>query len=335
MTYNTLDYLPDLTFSQIAFSNSLIFEPTSPTAIPLDNVALGFRSEAYNLFGYSAIYEFQAKEGATYKIMSWGPSDPSLLLYDKSGNAIKKNSESDDATNLALSSDDIIGWVAPYTGKYYIDAGWNDYSVSSGMLLVYEDIDTINHVSVTSSEKYTLEAGKRELILTGIKAISGKGNDGDNVITGNSAANTLDGWRGDDALYGDEGNDKLLGGAGDDYLNGGVGSDKLTGGVGSDVFVFDELDYNSSLTKVTVDTVTDFKHSEGDKIDLSSLGDVSIFKKLNDAKNADAGENLIYESSTGKIYYDEDGVSPGNSSEPAILIGIITGKPLLVDADFI
>jgi trimeric autotransporter adhesin len=52
-------------------------------------------------------------------------------------------------------------------------------------------------------------------------AISGTGNDLNNVMTGNSAANTLTGLAGNDRLDGGLGNDTMIGGTGDDryYLN--------------------------------------------------------------------------------------------------------------------
>ncbi|MDX2228739.1 MAG: cadherin-like domain-containing protein [Leptolyngbyaceae cyanobacterium bins.349] len=81
------------------------------------------------------------------------------------------------------------------------------------------------------------------LTLTGTGAISGTGNDLDNVITGNSANNTLNGEGGNDSLSGGAGNDTLNGGAGNDTLNGGTGSDRMVGGTGDDTYlVNDESD---------------------------------------------------------------------------------------------
>jgi serralysin len=59
------------------------------------------------------------------------------------------------------------------------------------------------------------------LTLTGSAAISGTGNDFDNVITGNSGANTL------------------MGLGGNDTLNGGTGADTMIGGTDNDTYVVD------------------------------------------------------------------------------------------------
>ena len=52
--------------------------------------------------------------------------------------------------------------------------------------------------SVTSAVTYSLSAHVENLVLTGSAAISGNGNDLDNVLTGNSAANVLTGLGGND-----------------------------------------------------------------------------------------------------------------------------------------
>ena len=79
-------------------------------------------------------------------------------------------------------------------------------------------------------------------------------------MTGNAAANTLNGGAG---------NDTILGLAGNDVLTGGNGTDKLTGGAGADTFDFNAV--IESVKGATRDSITDFTHSQGDKIDLSGI----------------------------------------------------------------
>jgi Ca2+-binding RTX toxin-like protein len=75
---------------------------------------------------------------------------------------------------------------------------------------------------VNSSITWTLAGGVENLTLTG-SAISGTGNNLNNVITGTSGNNLLDG------------------GEGDDTLNGGGGADTMIGGNGSDTYYVDNI----------------------------------------------------------------------------------------------
>ncbi len=106
------------------------------------------------------------------------------------------------------------------------------------------------------------------------------------------------------------GNDKVIGGAGDDTLIAGAGKDTLTGGRGSDTFVLSIDDYDFSTSKtVLADTITDFKFSgaEQDILKLEGFDEVAVFKKIADAKKEGTDATVIYESSTGKFWYNEDG----------------------------
>ena len=88
------------------------------------------------------------------------------------------------------------------------------------------------------------------------------GDDGADLVLGNLGADTLDGGQGDDILRGGQGDDVLVGGDGADWLSGDRGADTLTGGAGADTF--------HSFSGAGVDRVTDFRASEGDRIQLDS-----------------------------------------------------------------
>ncbi|MFZ2987189.1 calcium-binding protein, partial [Ideonella sp.] len=81
---------------------------------------------------------------------------------------------------------------------------------------------------VRTSVTLTLAAYVENLVLTGVAALNGTGNNAANRITGNSAANTLLGSGGNDSLIGGDGADKLNGGTGIDWLDGGNGNDTYT-----------------------------------------------------------------------------------------------------------
>ncbi len=107
--------------------------------------------------------------------------------------------------------------------------------------------------SVQSKINYTLESNVENLKLLGFANLNGTGNELNNVIVGNDGKNTLNGMNGNDTLIG------------------GRGVDKLTGGKGADTFLFTSIN-DSGATPQTRDVITDFRHDEGDLIDLSQMG---------------------------------------------------------------
>lgn len=164
--------------------------------------------------------------------------------------------------------------------------------------------------TVYSSVSYSVSSTYVEtLILTGSAAINASGNSHNNSLTGNSGANVIQG------------------GGGNDVLNGGLGADTLSGGSGSDIFVF-----NSALGGGNVDSITDYSISN-DTIRL----DDSVFTGLALgalAANAfyvgtaahDADDRIIYNSSTGALFFDADGNGAGAAIQFATLT---TGLPLV------
>jgi Ca2+-binding RTX toxin-like protein len=121
-------------------------------------------------------------------------------------------------------------------------------------------------------------------------------------------------------LSGGSGRDALKGGAGDDTLIGGLGNDTLTGGDGNDVFVF------NTATAKNVDTILDFV-SGRDKIQLSQsiftdaglIGNLSTDAFWSAATAHDASDRVIYNSTSGALYYDADGNGSGAAVQIAIL----------------
>jgi Ca2+-binding RTX toxin-like protein len=203
---------------------------------------------------------------------------------------------------------------------------------------IHGDIDG-NPLSKASTITLAANLENLDAQFTGTTMLNLTGNTANNSVTGNATANTILGLAGDDILNGKDGNDSLDGGIGndllqgeddDDILIGNTGNDTLTGGTGDDIFVF-----NSTLNQLTnVDTITDF----GDGEDVLRLSK-SIFKKLasgvstdniaNDTTAADANDYLIYDASTGNLYYDADGSGIGN----ATLFAVLENKPASLSAE--
>jgi Ca2+-binding RTX toxin-like protein len=133
------------------------------------------------------------------------------------------------------------------------------------------------------------------------------GGAGNDILGGGGRADTIEGRGGNDYLLGGSGNDHLSGGGGRDNIRGGEGSDVLKGGAGADMFIFD-----TALGSNNVDKIQDFKVGH-DLIGLDSHVFSAIGGSLGPgefrigAKALDGNDHIIYNASTGALFYDEDG----------------------------
>ncbi|MEI6801208.1 MAG: calcium-binding protein, partial [Pseudomonadota bacterium] len=154
---------------------------------------------------------------------------------------------------------------------------------------------------------------------------------------GNAGANTLTGSGYNDSIDGGSGNDSLTGGAGNDTVYGGLGNDTLVGGAGSDVFVFNTTP-NASTNK---DTISDFAGANDDiwlaKSVMAGLGSstgalssAAFWSGAGVITGHDADDRIVYNSTTGALYYDAD----GNGSTAAAQIAQLTANTVLTYQDF-
>jgi serralysin len=154
------------------------------------------------------------------------------------------------------------------------------------------------------------------------------------TILGNSVANDLQGRGGGDRLQGFAGDDRISGGEGRDQLIGGLGSDTMTGGNSADDFIF-----ATSIRLGDVDEITDFNRV-GDEIWL----DGTLFRGIgqgrldNDAFVAnrsgqarDGEDRIIYDRTSGELYYDKD----GRGGSDRILFAELDSRLALNHADFV
>jgi hypothetical protein len=146
-----------------------------------------------------------------------------------------------------------------------------------------------------------------------------------------TTTDTINGTAGNDVLTGTNAANKIVGGDGSDRINGKLGSDALHGGAGTDSFVFD-----TTLGSSNVDSLMDFV-SGTDKIHLSNdvfktlwvqaLG-TDVFKVGTAA--ADHNDHIIYNQTTGEIFYDAD----GNGSTAQVLFAKVKPGTVLSNTDF-
>lgn len=134
---------------------------------------------------------------------------------------------------------------------------------------------------VKSSTSHSLANNVENLTLTGRNHLDGNGNSLANTIVGNSGRNAL---------------------------NGGLGNDVLVGGEGIDTFIFD-----TKLGPRNIDRIEHFD-AKSEEIRLGSnvfsqIGHGSLSQQeFHVGKQAhDADDRIIYDRSTGKLWYDADG----------------------------
>ena len=147
---------------------------------------------------------------------------------------------------------------------------------------------------VVSSVSYTAAAGIERLYLGGSLALNATGRNGQNdILTGNTGSNTLAGLSGNDLLIG------------------GLGNDTLSGGLGLDTFRFDTIP-NAAANR---DTINDFVAVD-DTISLENALYTALVTTGTLAASAfntgtaatQTDDRIIYNSATGALLYDVDGL---------------------------
>jgi Ca2+-binding RTX toxin-like protein len=123
-------------------------------------------------------------------------------------------------------------------------------------------------------------------------------------ISGKGGDDRISALAGDDDLAGDGGDDKLNGGAGLDDVIGGKGQDRLTGGADNDRFF-----YLEALKAANRDSIVDFgEGDDGIVVNFAALGEtVEVGELAFGAKADEANAQLIYDQTSGKLWFDSDG----------------------------
>lgn len=225
------------------------------------------------------------------------------------GNDILDGGDGNDTITGGAGSDDLTGG----SGKDKLIGGEGDdtYHISEADAKG-KSIDTVSEKAnqgndtVYSSISYTLPTNVENLILTGTDDLNATGSKDANTITGNS---------------------------GNNRLNGMLGNDTLDGATGADTFVFDtKIGKDKSGNFTNVDTIKNFDATTGDYLELNSM----IFTALKALKGTTlAAENfatgaavdnkdfIIYDTSTGALYYDAD----GSGKKAAVQFAKLDGHP--------
>jgi Ca2+-binding RTX toxin-like protein len=157
------------------------------------------------------------------------------------------------------------------------------------------------------------------------------------IVTGTAAADTLGGSDIADKMIGLNGADKMNGFAGNDRLEGGAGVDFLTGGPGSDTFVFNTTPNAATNRDLIIDYLHGVDHLQLENALFTKLGAQAGIHALTPAyfhlgaTAADANDYLVYNQTTGILYYDAN----GNVAGGAIPIAAFSNHTVLSAGDFV
>ena len=227
----------------------------------------------------------------------------------------------DDTLDGKQGSDTMIGGDGDDT--YYVD--------NAKDVIVEEDQSQgaagDNDQVMLTAATYTLPSNVEHVTVSGKLKATVNGNELNNKFTGNGAVNVFVGLEGDDTI------------------DGGAGKDTMTGGDGEDIFIVSSGVKGSK----NVDTITDFELGV-DKIYLSheiftkiadaagfvaedepmSIYDADIFLSGDKVKADSSSSYLLYDTRSGRVYYDAD----GNGKGAADWFLTLVGKPDLSADDF-
>jgi Ca2+-binding RTX toxin-like protein len=247
------------------------------------------------------------------------------------GNDVMDGGEGDDIYFIEIAADHLRGEIRD-TGTTGDDAVIFFATVAS-TLTIYADDTGIEDIWLMNAD----------FDRTGTVAlnIDARAYNDDLSIFGNNGPNSIVGGNVASMLYGAGGNDTIVGGTRSDYISSGLGNDVLTGNGGNDAFVFNVIPNAST----NVDILIDFTISDGDYIMLNktiftafsayATGRIlagAFWSGANVTAAHDADDRIIYNTSTGALYYDADGTGAIAPIQFAIMGSTL--KPALTYDDF-
>jgi Ca2+-binding RTX toxin-like protein len=164
------------------------------------------------------------------------------------------------------------------------------------------------------------------------------------VIYGTNAGNwiiatqyddTIRGLGGNDQIEGLMGDDSIYGGDGKDWIKGGGGNDFVSGGRGRDSYVFREYGVANADTVANFNSGRDALRFDSsgflglDGAGRFTAGDERFYAAAGASAAHDVDDRLVYDTSSGRLYYDADGAGGADAQ----LIATLEGAPALLAAD--
>lgn len=194
-------------------------------------------------------------------------------------------------------------------------AGNDRYEFRGSSGDIFEALGGGRDTVIVSGVHYTLAPNVEQLDMRGTRDLQGRGNALGNVLLGNAGDNRLDGGAGDDLLDGRGGADVLIGGAGMDTFR---FSSAPSGGVAVRL-----IDFYAGADRIALDDAV-----------FAALGPVGTLDEEAfhaGAAAADASDRIVYDSTTGELFYDAD----GTGTVAALLLAVVATGTSITAADFV
>ena len=220
-------------------------------------------------------------------------------------------------------------YILGFAGDDMIDGGASNDTIRGG-----EGADTLEGGDGADILQYTGSVAGVTVDLNetafGLQTASGGDADGD-VISGFEHVYGSDH---DDMLIGNSGRNFLYGYDGQDTLNGGDGKDVLRGGADADTFIFDTTpdagNYDRIVDFVSGEDVIVLENAVFQELALGTLDANSFI--ANDTGVAETSDHrIIYDTSSGLVYYDSDGSGDAES----VAFAHLSSLPLIDAGDFL
>ena len=164
------------------------------------------------------------------------------------GNDTLAGAEGDDSLFGGADNDVIRG----DEGRNYLRGDEGNDTITGG--------DGFDDINGNMGNDFLVGGAGNDWVVGGKDEDSLFGEAGDDIVYGNLGNDIIGGGTGNDLVRGGQGDDTVRGDDGDDIVAGDRGSDVLSGGLGADTFI--------SFAETGLDRVTDFRASEGDRVQL-------------------------------------------------------------------
>lgn len=209
-------------------------------------------------------------------------------------------------TLLGKGGDDIL---AGRSGADILDGAagsdWADYRDASAKVVAHLGKPSANSGDAAGDQYVSIE--------------NLRGSERNDRLLGDDLANRIEGLGK---------NDNISGRDGDDVLAGGLGRDTLKGGLGDDQFELASLEADDAEKIIDFDRAADLIALDRHVYQMTEVkpGHLVIGNAA-----GDANDRLIYDDTTGKLFFDAD----GTGAEAKVLIATFTGAPALSAGDFV